>query len=91
MSRKDFADRARSIDESTPLRTKLSFLIAIMVAAYAIGGWVNAVNGQGGRNETAISDVNHKIDVLNDKVDKLTADFRDWKYEQRGARSVAVK
>jgi len=85
MSRTEFAQRARNIDENTPLQTKLGFLVAIVVAAYAVGGWVNSVNDKGSRSEAAIASVGAKVDALSDKVDKLAADLRTAGFSQIAA------
>ncbi len=85
MSRTEFAQKARNLDENTPLQTKLGFLVAIAVAAYAVGGWVNSINGQAARSEVAIASVGAKVDVLSDKVDKLAADLRTAGFSQIAA------
>ncbi len=72
MSIRDAANRTGNavtrLDESTPVTTKLSGLIAIALAAYAIGGWVRAVNTDG---ET-ISATGAKVDAMASKMETMT-------------------
>jgi hypothetical protein len=62
----------QTLDENMPVRTKLSAIVAVCVAAYAVGGWVKATNTTGDENTKAIAAVSEKIDRVESKVDAQT-------------------
>ena len=73
----------QAFDENTPLRTKISVLIAIATFMFVVGGWVRGTDAQGADNTKAIAGVATKVDALDAKVSTIADNLREFRYEVR--------